>query len=56
MKEKETEEVHFICPKDLLSEFDEAWQGRHGNRTAALLDLMREFIKYRKAAKAAKEA
>lgn len=52
----ETTQVNFNCPVELLTEFDESWKGRYNDRTSALLGLLREFIKYRKAIKAAKGA
>jgi len=51
----ETTQVNFNCPVELLNEFDGSWKGRYNDRTSALLDLLREFIKYRKSVKAARE-
>jgi len=56
----ETEEevhVHFIVPKTLLEEFDRVVKElAFQDRTAALLALMRKFVKYGSINKAAKEA
>jgi len=49
----ELEDVHFLCPKALLEEFDEALKkGRYKGRTEALLELMRKFVDRRLAIQA----
>jgi len=40
--------VNFWVPIELLTQFDDAWKGQYGDRTEALLDLMRDFVKQKK--------
>lgn len=50
MSEKQL--VQFNCPKELLKEFDDTWNGKFGDRTAALHAAMRLFNeKYKEAPK-----
>ncbi len=56
MTQKEKSEVHSTLPTSLVTAFDEAIKEPYnGNRTAAIMALMRAFIKQRNAGKAAKE-
>ena len=38
------ERVEFRSPKELLVKFDLKWKGMFGNRTEALLALMRKYV------------
>ena len=56
MTQNEKKDFHVLLPTSLVTAFDEAIKAPYnGNRTAAIMALMRAFIKQRSAGKAAKE-